>query len=43
MKQYFQIENKYPKWNHQENNEPIPFAINEAFGEYKIQRARGRK
>jgi hypothetical protein len=28
MKQYFQIENKYPKWNHQENNEPIPSAIN---------------
>jgi len=41
--QYFQIEKKYPKWNHQENNEPIPSAITEAFGEYKIKRARGRK
>jgi hypothetical protein len=42
MKQYHSKEKKYPKWNYQENGEPLPSQVAEAFGEYKIKRARDR-
>jgi hypothetical protein len=42
MKQYYSIVKSYPKWNYQENGEPLPSNIAEAFGEYKIKRAQGR-
>jgi len=42
MKQYFSKEKCYPIWNYQENGKPLPSHVAEAFGEYKITRARGR-
>ena len=42
MKQYYTKVNRYPRWNYQENGEPLPSKLAEAFGEYKIKRARGR-
>jgi hypothetical protein len=42
MRQYYSQEKRYPVWNYQENGEPIPSEVAEAYGEYKIKRARGR-
>ena len=42
MKQYHSKVKSYPKWNYQENGEPLPSSVAEAFGNYKILRARGR-
>lgn len=39
LKQYHSVEKEYPKWNYQENQEPLPAKIAEAFGKYKTKRA----
>jgi len=38
INQYKEKEQKYPKWNYQEDGRPLPADITKAFGQYKIDR-----
>jgi hypothetical protein len=39
LTQYYILENHYPKWNFQENHELVPTHIQEAYAQYKLNRA----